>query len=74
VFRKGEANGDVVLDYNGRGALAGDSIELAGYAAGTTFTQVGNSNVWRINDHGTIEFVTILGFGTVHPTDVNFVP
>ena len=76
VFRKGEANGDVVLDFSGNGAAAGDSIVLVGYAAGTTFTRVGGilSNVYQINDHGSIELVTIVGLGQVHSSDVSFVP
>jgi Ca2+-binding RTX toxin-like protein len=73
VFRKGEANGDVILDFDGNGAAAGDTIVLEGYAAGTTFTRIGSTDVWRINDHGSIELVTIHG-DVVHPTDYSFVP
>jgi Ca2+-binding RTX toxin-like protein len=74
VFHKGEANGDVVTDFNGNGAGAGDSIRLEGYAAGTTFTEIGHSGQWKINDHGFIEIVTLQGHPTVHPTDVTVVP
>ena len=76
VFHKGEADGDVILDFHGRGAATGDSIELVGYAAGTTFTRVGNgsSNIYEINDHGFIEHVTIIATGQVHATDYHFVP
>ncbi|PSJ38887.1 tandem-95 repeat protein [Allosphingosinicella deserti] len=73
VFRKGEAHGDLITDFDGNGRFAGDSIVLQGYAAGTTFSHVGG-DVWKINDHGFTEYVTIQGPGTVHSTDVVFVP
>jgi hypothetical protein len=72
-FQKGEANGDVVMDFKGQGAN-GDEIHLIGYAAGTTFTRIGNgsSDLYQINDHGSIEYVTIHGPGHVSPSDVIF--
>jgi hypothetical protein len=75
VFHKGEANGDVVMDFKGQGS-GGDSIELVGYAAGTTFTRIGNgsSDIYQINDHGVIETVTIHGPGHVSLSDVHFLP
>ncbi|QAY77373.1 tandem-95 repeat protein [Sphingosinicella sp. BN140058] len=73
VFRKGEAHGDVITDFDGNGRFAGDSIVLQGYAAGTSFSHV-NGDVWKINDHGFVEYVTIQGPGTVHSTDFVFVP
>ncbi|HEV2748289.1 MAG TPA: hypothetical protein VGW34_13445 [Allosphingosinicella sp.] len=72
VFRKGEANGDIIGDYAGHGGQAGDSIRLEGYAPGTTFTRVGGSNLWQINDHGDIETVVIVATGSVHHSDVIF--
>jgi len=75
VFHKGEANGDVVTDFKGQGS-GGDEILLVGYAAGTTFTRVGNgsSDLYQINDHGFIEYVTIHGPGHVSAGDVLFGP
>lgn len=75
VFRKGEANGDLVLDFKGQGS-GGDQIYLFGYAAGTTFTRVGggSSDLYKIDDHGVIEFVTIQGPGHVPMGDVHFFP
>jgi hypothetical protein len=74
-FHKGQADGDTVLDFAGNGAAAGDSIVLQGYAAGTTFTRVGGSgsDLYKINDHGFVEYVTILGAGNVHISDVTIV-
>jgi hypothetical protein len=74
VFKKGEANGDVIEDFVGNGSGAGDSIRLEGYAAGTTFTRVGNSDTWKINDHGFIEYITIENHASVHSTDWIIVP
>lgn len=73
VFRKGEAHGEVITDFDGNGRFAGDSIVLQGYAAGTSFSHV-SGDVWKINDHGFVEYVTIQGPGTVHSTDYVFVP
>jgi hypothetical protein len=75
VFRKGEANGDTITDFFGNGNAAGDSIVLVGYAAGTTFTRIGggSSNTYQINDHGSIETVTIHATGQVHGSDLEIV-
>jgi Ca2+-binding RTX toxin-like protein len=75
VFRKGEANGDKIMDFFGRGNADGDSIVLVGYGAGTTFTRVGGggSNTYQINDNGSIETVTIYATGQVHGSDFELV-
>jgi Ca2+-binding RTX toxin-like protein len=75
VLRKGEANGDVIMDFWGKGNADGDSIVLVGYAAGTTFTRVGpgTSNLYKIDDHGAVEFVTIYATGQVHGSDFEIV-
>jgi VCBS repeat-containing protein len=73
VFHKGEADGDVIMDFKGNGNALGDSIRFEGYTAGTTFTHVAG-DVWEINDHGAIEHITIHATGNVHSTDYMFVP
>ena len=75
VFRKGEANGDTIMDFFGRGNALGDSIVLVGYGAGTTFTRVGpgSSNTYQINDNGVIETLTIYATGQVHSGDYEIV-
>ena len=43
IFRRGEANGDILVDFTGNGAAAGDSFQFEGYGtagAGATFTQL----------------------------------
>ncbi|HTU09692.1 MAG TPA: hypothetical protein VMG08_02240 [Allosphingosinicella sp.] len=73
VFKKGQANGDEIMDFDGNGNAAGDSIRLEGYAAGTTFTRV-SGDLWRINDHGFIEYVTIHAAETIRTSDWVVVP
>jgi len=75
VLRKGEANGDVISDFWGKGNSDGDSIVLVGYADGTTFARVGpgSSNLYKIDDHGSVEYVTIMATGQVHSSDYEIV-
>ena len=49
VFHKGEANGDTIIDFFGRGNADGNSIVLVGYGAGTTFTRVGRQQQYLSN-------------------------
>jgi hypothetical protein len=73
IFKKGEANGDEIFDFDGNGNAAGDSIRLEGYAAGTSFTKV-SGDVWKINDHGFIEYITIHAAEPVKTSDWVVVP
>ncbi len=72
VFQKGQASGDVITDFYGYGAAAGDSIKLVGFGAGTAFTATSTANVWQITDgvDHNVEFITVVG--AVHPTDILF--
>jgi VCBS repeat-containing protein len=76
VLRKGEANGDTIIGFFGRGAADGDSIRLEGFGDGTLFYRVGggSSTTFRIDDHGWVETLTIIATGTVHSTDYSFDP
>jgi VCBS repeat-containing protein len=76
ILRKGEVQGDTILDYFGQGASVADSIVLVGYGAGTTFARIGggSSTTYQINDNGYIETFTIVATGQVHQTDVTFYP
>jgi Ca2+-binding RTX toxin-like protein len=77
VFAAGEADGDVVRDFVGNGALAGDSFRFVGFgtaARGATFTQIGATNQWQIHSglDGHNEVIT-LGYGaSVHASDYVF--
>jgi predicted extracellular nuclease/2',3'-cyclic-nucleotide 2'-phosphodiesterase (5'-nucleotidase family) len=51
VFHMGEANGDIVVDFTGNGAAAGDSLQFIGYGPGATFTNV-DATHWQVNFNG----------------------
>jgi serralysin len=77
VFHAGQANGDVVVDFAGAGAAAGDSLSFVGFgtaAQGATFTHVGATNQWQIHSgldaHN--EFITFANGATIDPSDVLF--
>jgi Ca2+-binding RTX toxin-like protein len=77
VFVAGEADGDVITDFNGNGAGAGDQLQLTGYgtaAQGASFTQI-DSTHWQINSsNGLVHDVITLSNGAfVHPSDIVFV-
>jgi Ca2+-binding RTX toxin-like protein len=66
VFNAGQANGDVVTDFNGLGAATGDSMIFVGYgtiAEGATFHQL-TATTWEIGSaDGTIHDVITLANG-----------
>jgi hypothetical protein len=47
-FSLGEASGDIVQDFRGNGAAAGDLLSFCGYGIGATFTH-GSGDFWSIN-------------------------
>ncbi len=64
-FTRGEADGDVITDFNGNGNAAADRLIFAGYgtaAAGASFTSLGG-NEWRITsaDSLIMDVITISG-------------
>ena len=78
VFHSGQASGDVVVDFAGNGAAAGDSFSFIGFgtaAQGATFTQIGATNQWQIHSgldaHN--ETITLTNNSTVDPSDFIFV-
>jgi Ca2+-binding RTX toxin-like protein len=74
VFRAGQANGDVVYEFNGNGAAAGDVLRFEGYgtlAQGATFHQL-SATVWQINSaDGLLHEVITLTAGAVIDTTVD---
>jgi Ca2+-binding RTX toxin-like protein len=73
VFSPGQANGDVVTDFFGNGAGAGDTLEFVGYGAGATFTQV-DATHWQVNYNGNTQHdvITIQNAAIIDPTDFVF--
>src|SRR5205085_2838706 len=77
VFHRGEANGDVIADFDGNGAALGDSLKFIGYgtaAQGANLQQL-TSTLWQVNsaDGATHEIFTLANGAAVHPSDVLFV-
>jgi hypothetical protein len=76
VFYAGEANNDIVPDFQGNGAGAGDFIYFNGYgtiAEGATFHQL-TATTWQINsaDGLTHDVVTFVGAPTIDASDFVF--
>jgi Ca2+-binding RTX toxin-like protein len=60
VLKAGQADGDVIGDFAGNGAAAGDSIQFDGYNAGATLTSLGGGQ-WQIVDGSKTETFTVTG-------------
>jgi hypothetical protein len=76
-FTAGQAHGDIIVDFTGNGAAAGDAIRLVGFgtaAQGATFTQV-NVTQWQIHSglDGHNETITLSNGAAVHGSDFFFV-
>ena len=77
VFRRGEANGDTITDFNGNGAAIGDQFQLVGYgtaAQGASLTPV-DATHWSINSADGIvqDIITLSNGAGIHPSDYFFV-
>lgn len=73
VFRAGEGNGDVIMDFNGNGAALGDVMEFQGYGPGATFQQI-NATEWLISsaDGSIQDHITLLNGASVDASDWHF--
>jgi serralysin len=73
VFHAGGANGDIVVDFDGQGAAAGDSLSFVGYDAGATFTNI-DATHWQVNYNGgsSHDVITFLNSASIHATDFLF--
>jgi hypothetical protein len=73
VFRAGEADGDIVVDFDGQGAAAGDSLSFIGYDAGATFTNI-DATHWQVTYSGgsSHDVITFLNSASIHATDFLF--
>ena len=77
VFRRGEAGGDTVADFNGNDAATGDQFQFSGYgtaAQGANLTAV-DATHWSINSaDGTVhDIITVSNGASIHSTDYFFV-
>ena len=73
VFHAGQADGDMVVDFDGDGAGLRDSLSFVGFGAGS-FTQVGATNQWQITSaiDAHVETITFLNGASIDPTDFLF--
>jgi Ca2+-binding RTX toxin-like protein len=74
MFVVGQADGDTIVDFDGHGAGAGDSLMFIGYGAGANFTQ-SDATHWQINYNGGLSHETITFANGALPdlSDWNFV-
>jgi Ca2+-binding RTX toxin-like protein len=70
VLKAGQDNGDVIGDFTGNGAAAGDTIKFDGYTSAATLTQL-SGNQWQIADGSHVDTFTING--AVSTGDYSFV-
>lgn len=73
IFAKGEADGDTISDFSGRGAAVGDSLQFVGWGKGSTFTQTATPNVWKITDGVDLSVAYLNIAAPIHATDFSFV-
>lgn len=76
-FVRGESNGDLIYDFAGNGAAAGDQLVFSGYgtaAQGATLTQI-NATQWSINSaDGTVhDIITLVNGAGIDLSDYVFV-
>jgi aryl-phospho-beta-D-glucosidase BglC (GH1 family) len=73
LFHQGEANGDIIVDFAGNGASAGDVLVFVGYGPGATFTQ-NDATQWQVNYDGgsSHEVVVFMNGAAVDQNDVVF--
>ena len=53
TFGKGEVVGDIVIDFTGNGAAAGDQLVFQGYSSGASLSHIGE--LWTITDGNSSE-------------------
>lgn len=73
IFRPGEANGDIVYDFDGAGAAVGDFLQFAGYGPGATFTNI-DATHWQVNYNNDTQHdvITFANAATIHASDFYF--
>ena len=72
VFNVGQAGGDIVVDFAGNGAAAGDSLLFVGYGAGATFTKI-DATQWQVNYGAAHEVITFMNGAPIDASDFVFV-
>ena len=73
VFRPGDV-GDIIMDFAGNGAAAGDVLRFEGFGPGATFTQL-DDWTWQVTYNGgaSSELLAFDNAATIHVSDFMFV-
>jgi Ca2+-binding RTX toxin-like protein len=73
IFEAGQAAGDTVVDFDGKGTAAGDWLLFVGYGPGATFTNVDPTH-WRLSYNGgaSQELITFANGASIDPGDFAF--
>jgi Ca2+-binding RTX toxin-like protein len=69
VFRKGEISGDIVTDFIGNGANAGDRLIFQGFTAGSLKN---SGDIWTVTDGAYTATFQLKGVTSLHATDYEF--
>ena len=74
VLKAGDAHGDVLTDFNGAGAFAGDVIRFEGYGAGAYLTH-SDATHWAVHsiDGAILDIFTVSTGVAIHASDYYFV-
>ncbi len=74
VFKRGDLMGDVLMDFDGRGALAGDTIQFIGYGPGAFLTTSDGAHYTvRLADGTVSDIFTVASGVAIHGSDYLFV-
>ena len=74
VLQKGEATGDVILDFTGAGVSGGDRLLLQGYATGAKLVYDDALALWNVQEAGvTVDHFTMLGITKLIASDYAFI-
>ncbi len=74
VFRAGETDGDMLLDFNGFAEGGGDTIRFEGFGADATFSKIDDTQ-WKVTYDGgaASEVITFANAPAIDPTSWQFV-
>lgn len=74
LLRKGEAEGDQILDFTGAGVSGGDRLLLQGYATGAKLIFDSANAVWSVQETGvTVESFALEGVSQLISSDFAFI-
>ncbi|TRW17993.1 Ig-like domain-containing protein [Glacieibacterium frigidum] len=70
VFRIGDAQGETITDFDGRGNAVGDTLSFEGFGPGAFLTNVGTE--WTVHYGAKVETFTLVGVTSLAANDVVF--